>query len=428
MAMNKLAIAGAAIFLSFNGWAQTSSPQLSARPPVVRADENPPAGPQAPTAFTQGQKFALDAVNMAVALPQSDQQDRLRVLATAVNVVSPADPVFARKLSREGLRIESELIQAGQKPAVSMMAGGRVDCSAALDFVENLPPASVPQAEQSLIGAVTRCSKQTLDPVSRKLDAALEKNIGAPRAMMAAMMAQGTNSQWTRAHTEKAFSSLPDPKESAAVAADFAALYAGLAADLEKTLARKTGLQLLDWLGEIEDSPRRSQAIRTTSAAMQQALGEQDYRQALESDAVANMLVRRSETFQSGQFAATKPGISVLAAMANNSKDQSDRLRALPSPQRAREAAAYGFASAQAGDKHQAAQYFDMAFSAVDEAWEGRASQTDTAALVQEVGEAAAQSGSLDALQRAQRLHDSPAQAIAMLAVARVVASKGVIQ
>lgn len=425
MVMKRLAIAGAAIFLSFNLWGQSSSPQLSAQPPVANTNGD---GARRPATLTPGQKFALDAVNMAVALPQSDQQDRLRVLASAVNVVSPADPVLARKLSREGLRIESELIEAGQKPAVSVMSGGRVDCSAALEFVENLPPASLAQAEQSLIGAVTRCPKQTLDPASRKLDAALEKKVHAPRAMMAAMMAQGTASPWTQTHAEKVFSSLPDPKDSAAVAQDFSALYAALAGDLEKSLARKTGLQLLDWLAKIEDSPRRSQAVRTASAAMQQALGEQEHRQAMESDAVANMLVRRSQAVQSRQSAATTHGISVLAAMASNRSDQSDRLRELPAPRRAREAAANGFASAQAGDKHQAAQYFDIAFSAIDEAWEGRASQTDAAALVQEVGEAAAQSGSLDALERAQKLHDSPAQAIAMLAVARVVAAKGVIQ
>jgi hypothetical protein len=46
--------------------------------------------------------------------------------------------------------------------------------------------------------------------------------------------------------------------------------------------------------------------------------------------------------------------------------------------------------------------------------------------VVQEISEAAAQVDSLNALTRAQMLHDSSAQAIAMLAVARVVASNGV--
>jgi hypothetical protein len=50
----------------------------------------------------------------------------------------------------------------------------------------------------------------------------------------------------------------------------------------------------------------------------------------------------------------------------------------------------------------------------------------DAAALVQEVGEAAAQINSINALTKAQGMRDSSAQAIAMLAVARVVASNGI--
>ena len=38
------------------------------------------------TAPPPGKKFALDVVNMAVALPQPDPQDRLRVLTSAVSV------------------------------------------------------------------------------------------------------------------------------------------------------------------------------------------------------------------------------------------------------------------------------------------------------------------------------------------------------
>jgi hypothetical protein len=67
-----------------------------------------------------------------------------------------------------------------------------------------------------------------------------------------------------------------------------------------------------------------------------------------------------------------------------------------------------------------------MAFDAVNEAWDARTPKTDTSALVQEVGEAAAQVNSLNALTRAQALRDPSAQAIAMLAVARVVASNGI--
>jgi hypothetical protein len=422
-AVKKLAIAGAVIGLSLGAWAQTSSPQLSAKAPAKSVG----ASTGVRTVASPGQKFVMDAVNMAVALPQSDPQDRLRVLLNAASVASTIDPALARKLSGEGLRIEAELIQSGQKPVASLMSLGRIDCAAAQQFVENLPPASVAQAEQSLIGAITSCPKQTLDPASRKLDAALERNMGAPRALMAAMEAQGMKSAWTQEHFEKAFSSLPDPKDAAPAAQDFAALYSGMAPALEKTLARKTGLQLLSWLAKIDDTPARSTAIRTTAGAMHQALGAEDYRQALESDAVANTLVRSAAKGENPQ-PPWEPGVSVLAAIEENGSDQSDRLRDLPAPERAREAAAHGFASAQGGDKEQAARYFDMAFAAADEAWDGRTAESDTSAVVQEVGEAAAQAGSLDALERAQKLRDSSAQAIAMLAVARVVASNGVVQ
>ncbi|HSM86093.1 MAG TPA: hypothetical protein VLT16_08080, partial [Candidatus Limnocylindrales bacterium] len=86
------------------------------------------------------------------------------------------------------------------------------------------------------------------------------------------------------------------------------------------------------------------------------------------------------------------------------------------------------FAVGTAGQKEQASKYFDIAFSAVDDAWDARTPKIDAAALVQEVGEAAAQVDSLNALARAQKLRDSSAQAIAMLAVARVVASNGLAQ
>jgi hypothetical protein len=420
--MKRLAIAGAVIGLSLTGRAQTSSPQLSVKQPSAKTP-----GAKTAAAGSPGQKFVMDAVNMAVALPQSDPQDRLRVLSAAAGVASATDPATARKLSREGLQIESELIRSGQKPAVSMMDGGHVDCASAQQFVENLPPASVAQAEQSLIGAISSCPKQALDSASRKLDAALEKNFGAPRGLAAAMEAQGPTSPWTQGHFEKAFGSLPDPKESTAQAQDFAALYAGLAGAVEKTLARKTGLQLLSWLAKMDDSPQRSAAILTAGGAMQQALGAEEYRQALETDAVAATLVRGVKDVQAAQ-PPPAPGVSVLAAMEDNGSDQSDRLRDLPAPERARDAAAHGFASAQGGDKQQASKYFDMAFAAVDEAWDGRGAETDAAAVAQEVGEAAAQANSVDALERAQKLRDSSSQAIAMLAVARVVASNGVVR
>src|SRR5262249_32177155 len=109
----------------------------------------------------------------------------------------------------------------------------------------------------------------------------------------------------------------------------------------------------------------------------------------------------------------------------NKGTDHSDRLRDLPPNDRARQAAASGFAAGTSGDLIQANRYFDIAFAAVDEAWEKRTPESNAATVVQEVGEAAAHVDALNALARAQKLHDSASQAIAMLAVARVVGSGG---
>ena len=66
--------------------------------------------------------------------------------------------------------------------------------------------------------------------------------------------------------------------------------------------------------------------------------------------------------------------------------------------------------------------YFDIAFSSLDEVWSDRASIKASAPdVVQEVSEAAAQVDPIAALQRSERLQDPSAEAISMLAVARVV-------
>src|SRR3954463_2007362 len=84
----------------------------------------------------KSRKFALDVVNSAVALPQTDQQDRLRVLSSAVEVMAPLEAKKATELTKEGIRIESELIAAGQKPAASLFTSGQVDCKTAVDFAQ----------------------------------------------------------------------------------------------------------------------------------------------------------------------------------------------------------------------------------------------------------------------------------------------------
>ncbi|HMF89702.1 MAG TPA: hypothetical protein VKL40_03590 [Candidatus Angelobacter sp.] len=400
--------------------AQNDNPRTSGA-----AHPNPPSAssPSRNTNPGPEQRFVLDTVKMAVALRQPDPQDRLRVLASAAEVASTVDRTLAKSLWKEGVQIESELVRAGNTPAVSMMASGQADCATAQNFIENLPQDAVLKAEQALIGAVTSCPKQLLDPVSRKLDAALENHIVAPRALMAAMEAQGPKSPWSQNHFEKMFASLPDPKENAGEAENIAAMYARMAGEVDRDAARKASLSLLNWLGKLDDTPQRTTAITITTGAMQQALGAQGFRSALESDVVANAVVRSNTGKEVSSQHASGEGTSVLEAMDNKGSDQTDRLREMPPSERARAAAAHGFAEGVGGDKAQAGKYFDMAFAAVDEAWDARGSETKAAALVQEVSEAAAHVDAVNALERAQRLRDSTAQSLAMLAVARVVAS-----
>ncbi|PYP90048.1 MAG: hypothetical protein DMG65_12550 [Candidatus Angelobacter sp. Gp1-AA117] len=382
---------------------------------------------ESPRKLTPQQQFVLDTVKMAVALPEPDPQDRLRVLASAANVLLPIDQKLAKNLWREGVRIESELVRLGQTPAVSLMANGQTDCASAQSFIENLPEAAVPAAEQSMIGALTSCPKQTMYLVSRKLDAAMEQKIVAPRALMATIEVAGTKTLWSQTHFQKIFSSLPDAHENAGEAENFAAMYARMATEVDKDVARKTGLQLLEWLSKLDDGGTRTLGINIAGGAMKQALGEQGFQDALSGDVVAGSAVQNAQN--PGTTGFDRPpveSVSVLQAMGNNGTDQSDRLRDLPASQRAREAAAHGFAAGTSGDKNQAGKYFDMAFAAVDEVWGARTPEQNAAAVVQEVSEAAAQIDSVNALTRAQKLRESSAQAIAMLAVARVVAGAGV--
>ncbi|HEY7402016.1 MAG TPA: hypothetical protein VIB39_00715 [Candidatus Angelobacter sp.] len=437
--MASIAVLVSSLGYGLNGLAQQSAP------PKLATNKPTPA-PAQPKQLSPEQKFVVDTVKMAVALPQSDQQDRLRVLSTAADVVSTIDKRMAKSFWSEGVGIESELVRLGQTPAISMMANGQADCRAVQNFVENLPDNAALRAEQSLIGAVTTCEKQTVDPVSRKLDAALSKGVVAPRALMATMQAQGESSPWSQEHFAKMFASLPDPKDNAAEAENFAAMYTQMASQVPKDVATKAGLQLLHWLGKLEDSPLRGLAITITNDAMKQALGDEAYQKAMQSDVVAFTTVQNAGPEREIQR-PQEENPSVLVAMDNQGADQTERLRSLPPPMRAREAAADGFAAGTSGNKQQAGKYFDVAFSAADEVWDARTEQTgaassalppdataktnivsktDAASIVQEISEAAAQVDSVNALTRAQKLRDSSAQAISMLAVARVVASNAV--
>ena len=378
--------------------------------------------PHLPPKVSQVKKtFVLDVVKNAVALPQPDQQDRLRVLHSAANVISPFDWRLARQFSREGTRIEAELIAAGQKPAVSMFTAGQVDCTTAGHFVEQIPAQAVAPAEESLIAAVSSCSKTALEPTRSKLEAAMGLHVLAPRALMAVIDRVGAASGWAQAQFRNLFSSLPDGKDVVREAPNYAAMFAQLAKQVGSETARDSGLKLLEWLGKLPDNGDRTIALNVTTAALQEALGQDKYQEALSSD----LMARQAANAAGGEGQITTPeeeSVSVLRAMQQQGTDRSDELREIKPSLRAREAAASGFAAGTSGDRKQAGRYFDMAFSAADQVWSERANNARAAEVVEEVSQAAAQVDPVDALTRAQRMQDPSSQALGMLAVARVVA------
>ena len=381
------------------------------------------APPSAPKTLDARKKFVLDVVNHAVALPQPDPQDRLRVLAAASQLVAPWNHELALKYSREGVELETQLVASGQTPAVSMLEAGQVDCSAKQNFVESVPVAGVPKAEQSLLVAVTTCPKSTLAPTRRKLEDAMNAGYLAPRALLATMQASGIKSQWSQEQFEKLFSSLP--KDAAAAkdeAPNFAAMYSTLAPDVDKDVAQQAGLKLLEWLGHVPESGERNLSVNMATAAMKQVLGDDRYNEALRSNVMAGQVARTEG--QEGEIEhPDEENVSVMKAMGN-SADQTEALRQMPPSRRAREAAANGFAAGTSGNRTLSDKYFDMAFSAADEVWDKRAEQHDAVSVIEEVCEAAAQVDAVHALRRAQGLQDASAQAIGMLAVARVVDSQ----
>src|ERR1035437_411607 len=102
--------------------------------PILAQGRSSGSAPSAADNSSEGaadkhKQFVIDVVLTATALPVADQQDRLRVLYSASDVIFPIRPAMAVSFSREGLRIEQELIQQGKTPAVSMLDSGGVDCS-----------------------------------------------------------------------------------------------------------------------------------------------------------------------------------------------------------------------------------------------------------------------------------------------------------
>jgi hypothetical protein len=367
------------------------------------------------------QKFVLDVVHSAVALPQSDPQDRLRVLYAATNVVAPVDEKLAQQFAREGTSLETKLVAEGQKPAVSMLATGHVDCASAATFVQALPPTAVLDAEQSLLGAITNCPKQLDSAAMTKVEAGANQGVVAARAILALMEAEGMNSQWSQAMFVKMFSSLPaDASGSTDEAPNYAAMFAEAAPKMDKDAVKTTGAKFLLWLAKLPTSSQRSVAVNLTGGALSDSLGAAAYQELLRSDPMIQQTVSGAE-----QNAAIptpdNDSVSVLQAM-DNTGDRTQELNSMPPATRARQAAASGFASGTAGNRKMADHYFDIAFASVDEVWSDRSALAANAPdVVEEVSEAAAQVDPTAALQRSQRLQDPSAEAISMLAVARVV-------
>jgi hypothetical protein len=402
-------------------FAQATSPSLKqSTPPSGPPAHATPQGSAAKDELASRRKFVVEVVQSAVALPQPDPQDRLRVLFAAANVISPIDSTMAKQFAREGARIETELISSGQKPAVSMIAGGQVDCASAVSFVQTIPASAVLDAEQALVGAITNCPKEVHDPAARKVEAGMPQGVVAARAVLALMEQSGMQSPWSQRIFVNLFTSLPaDAPQFASEAPNYAAMFVRAAPEMDKDAAKTAGLKFLLWLAKVPETNERKVAVHMTTDTLSKLLGREAYDELLRSDVMAQQIAASADK-DATLIAPQEENASVLQAMENTS-DRTSELQALPASQRAREAAASGFASGMAGNRKISDHYFDIAFSALEEVWSNRATlHTSAPAVVQEVSEAAAQVDPVQALGRTH-LQDASAEAIGMLAVARVV-------
>ncbi len=415
-------IAGLILSATFVFGQAAQTPAIPAEKPA-RTTTAKPAATAAKASLNSQQKFVLDVVRSAVALPQSDQQDRLRVLTSAANLVASLKPALARQFAKEGMRIEQELIETGVKPAVSVLDAGQIDCASAQSFVENIPEKQVATAEQSLIAAESSCPREALESVRRKLELAMAQGIVAPRALLATIEQVGANTPWAQEYFVKLFASLPSNIEEARTEApNFAAMFDRMAPVVDKDAAQSSGVKMLLWLGKMQEGGVRNLAVNIVTGAMKSVLGERAYDEALASDVMARQVAQTAG--QAGD--AERPeeeSVSVLQAMDQARTDRIPEFQKMPPSLRAREAAASGFANGTNGNRKDANRYFDLAFSTLEDVWSDRA-KLDAPAVIEEVSEAAAQVDPVDALKRAQRLQDPSASAIGMIAVARVVAGQ----
>lgn len=365
--------------------------------------------------------FVLDVVRSAVAVPQPDDRDHLRVLSEATQVARLADPRLARQLAHQGAQLEGAMIARGETPELSLFGTGLVDCPTIAQFVQSLPANAADRAQDQLSGAVQFCGKQLTEPVQMKLTQALDNGVIAPRPILQLADAAGPNSRWAQATFNKLFSSLPsDTKNGGTLAGDLAQVFTRLAPEVDRDAAQKAGLSFLDWLGKLDAGSERDAAISTVAETLKKSLGDEAYNRALEEDPMARQAAQLGANGP-GEAPGTPAGDPEAELNAKLGTDDLAALAKLPAKERARAAAAHGFDAGTGGDRNLADRYFDVAYDALNEVWTDGSGEA--AAVVSEVNDAAAQVNAVVALRRAQALRDAGAQAIGMISVARVVAS-----
>jgi len=405
-----------------NNAATKAGSQKSHTKQTSKPSAKPTTRPQSAQKKLSPQKqFVSDVVRMAVALPQADPQDRLRVLTAATNLIGPVNRNLAKRYAKEGARIEAELVARGQKPAISILSAGHFDCAGAQEFLDQIPTSAVVDAEQSLINVLSACPNQATEPIRQKFETALSEGNLPARGLLAMMEKTGPKSAWSQTTFAKMFRTLPsDAERERAEAPNYAAMFNRMAPEVEKDVARDAGLRFLEWLGKLSEGNERGIAVNMTTDTLKQVLGEKAYDEALRGN-----LVARDVANSAGQAVEVEhvqeESVSVLSAMGQVGNDRTDHISKMSPSLRAREAAAHGFATGTSGDPKGADRYFNIAFSALDDVWNNRTEQKDAPDVIQEVSEAAAQVNAVDALKRTQALGDPSAQAIGMLAVARVV-------
>lgn len=393
-------------------------------PHPTRSRPGPVAGVPAapPQDLAQRKAFALNVLQAALAIPQNDQQDRLRVLVSAARLANSVSPAWKKKLAREGIELESRLIASGQRPQVSMVEAGNVDCPSVAELVEVMRPEAMSIADKTVAAAVTSCPKQTLEPAERKITDALQHGNPPPLSLLAAMRAAGAKSNWTLQQFDSVFSNLPDPQRSAAQAPLFASLYESFAGDVDTASARNAGAKLLAWLGKMASGPERVQAATTAVRVMKEVLGTHRFQEIVESDPIAAQAAQLAG--QPAQMPVPEEDARVEIGRLDLTQDHTSELEKEPAPRRAREAAGYGFAAGNAGDKQEAQRYFDIAFSSLNEVWSDRLPGMNVASIIDEVSQAAANVDPVSALQHAEHLQEGSSQAISMLAVAETVLNR----